>query len=322
MRVTDNERSRAAEVTQRIARKSSQPPSGREVLGRRYELTSLIGRGGMAEVYAAYDRELERVVAIKRPRPDMPGDGVISDRLRREGIALATIDSPHVVAVHDVGYTQNGVFLVMQLLCGRTLEDELARNGPVSPVRTCRIVRDILTGLAAIHASGLVHRDLKASNVLLDRDDRAVLLDLGAALHLRKRSLTAPGTVLGTPECMAPEQLEQRPLDGRVDLFQLGLIIIYLVTGVMADCAVDPNKLTVPSALREVIIRALSPVGERYASTTQMQRAIEHALASCAIDEPATSRTTSRNIPPPRTTKRWPETLTPPRSVEGDAAEG
>jgi serine/threonine-protein kinase len=271
----------------------------REVLGDRYELTSLIGRGGMAEVFAAYDRQLERVVAIKRPRGDMPGEGIGSERLRREGIALATIDSPHVVAIHDVGFTHNGVFLVMQLLCGRTLEDELARNGPVNPARACRIARDMLSGLSALHASGLVHRDLKASNVLLDREDHAVLLDLGAALHQRKRSLTAPGTVLGTPECMAPEQREQRPLDGRVDLFQLGLILIFLLTGDMVDCAVDPTQLAIPAALRDVIVRALSPVGERYASTTQMQRALDLALAACTLDpdQPVVSG---------RHTKRWP----------------
>src|SRR5262249_59511838 len=118
--------------------------------------------------------------------------------------------------------------------------------GASAAARACRIARDILAGLTAIHASGLVHRDLKASNVVLDRSERAVLLDLGAALHLRRRSLTAPGTLLGTPECMAPEQLAQIPLDGRADLFQLGLILIYLVTGTMAGRAVDPRPRHLP----------------------------------------------------------------------------
>jgi serine/threonine protein kinase len=308
MRVMAGVRSRAAEVTQRLSRRPAATPV-REIVGGRYELTSLLGRGGMAEVFAAFDRELERMVAVKRPRRDMPGDVVISDRLRREGIALANIDSPHVVAIHDVGFAQGGVFLVMQLLSGCTLEDELERSGPVTAARACRIARDVLAGLSAIHEAGLVHRDLKASNVLLDRDGRAVLLDLGAALHQRRRSLTAPGTVLGTPECMAPEQLEQRPLDGRVDLFQLGLILIYLVTGVRADCAVDPTQLAIPRALREVVTRALAPVGERYPSAIQMQRALETALAGCTLQpiepgEPVTSR---------KKTRRWPERIVPPR---------
>jgi serine/threonine protein kinase len=227
------------------------------------------------------------MVAIKRTRHDMRGDLVISDRLRREAIAMASIESPHVVAIHDVGFAPDGVFLVMQLVRGRTLEDELGRTGPVSPARACRIVRDVLCGLAVLHASGLVHRDLKASNILLDRDDRAILLDLGAALHRRRRSLTVPGTVIGTPECMAPEQrepCEQRPLDARVDLFQLGLVLIYLLTGRRADCAVDPTQLAIPRALRDVIVRALAPVGERYASTAEMQYALEAALAACQLE--------------------------------------
>ena len=198
-----------------------------------------------------------------------------------------------------MGFAHGGVFLVMQLVSGRTLEGELDDRGPFTPARACRIARDVLAGLSAIHAAGLVHRDLKASNVLLGRGDRAVLLDLGAALHQRRKSLTAPGTVLGTPECMAPEQLAQRPLDGRVDLFQLGLIVIHMATGVRVDCAVDPTRLAIPAALREVVTRALAPVDERFASAAEMDTALAAALSACTLDpvEPLVSR---------KKTKRWP----------------
>src|SRR5437868_14104142 len=108
MRVTAGIQGRANEVTERMSRRTLQLPE-REVLGGRYEITSLIGRGGMAEVFAAYDRQLERVVAVKQPRCDVPGDTVTSDRLRREALALATIESPHVVAIYDVGFGDNGV---------------------------------------------------------------------------------------------------------------------------------------------------------------------------------------------------------------------
>jgi eukaryotic-like serine/threonine-protein kinase len=282
--------------TQRIAR----PPVDREMLAGRYEILSLLGSGGMAEVYAGRDRMLERMVAVKRPRRDVGDAAEICERLQREAIALASIDSPHVVAIHDVGATLHGVYLVMQRLFGRTLDEEIGAHGPVSAPRACRIARDILAGLAAIHASGLVHRDLKASNVLLDRSDRAVLLDLGAALHLRRRSLTAPGTLVGTPECMAPEQLAQCPLDGRADLFQLGLILIYLVTGTMAGSAVDPTALPIPPPLRDVIAQALAPVDARYASAGEMRAALDQALASSTLDpiEPVFSD---------RPTLRWPE---------------
>jgi len=258
----------------------------------------------MAEVFEAFDGHLERIVAIKRPRQDAPRDAMVSERLHREGLALAAIDSPRVVAIHDVGFTSNGVFLVMQRLRGRTLEDEIGRNGPMTPARACRIARDIVAGLTEIHERGLVHRDLKASNVLLDQTDRAVLLDLGAALHPRRRPLTVPGTVLGTPEYMAPEQFEQGALDGRVDLFQLGLILVYLLTGAMATSAVDPKGLAIPAALREVIYRSRAPVDQRYATIGEMEHALERALASCTLVpiEPVVALKTTRRYPttPPR----------------------
>jgi serine/threonine protein kinase len=278
------------------------------VLVGRYSLTALIGCGGMAEVFEAYDRQLERIVAIKRPRSDAPRDAMVSERLHREALALAAIDSPRVVAIHDVGFTSTGVFLVMQRLRGRTLEDEIGRGGPVTPARACRIARDILAGVAEIHARGLVHRDLKASNVLLDESDRAVLLDLGAALHPRRRPLTAPGTVIGTPECMAPEQFEQGALDGRVDLYQLGLIMLYLLTGVMASSGIDTRNLPIPPALREAINRARAPVHERYATVAEMAQGLERALASCTLIpiEPAVAlkRTLRYPTSPPRMLER------------------
>jgi serine/threonine-protein kinase len=305
MRVLVGARSRAAEPTQRLSKKSA--PPDREVLLGRYSLITLIGRGGMAEVYEAYDRQLERIVAIKRPRSDAPRDAMVSERLHREGLALASIDSPRVVAIHDIGFTTSGVFLVMQRLHGRTLEDEITRNGPVTPARACRIARDILAGIAEIHERGLVHRDLKASNVLLDGSERAVLLDLGAALHPRRRPLTAPGTVLGTPECMAPEQLEQGALDGRVDLFQLGLILVYVLSGASAVATVDPRSLPIPSALRDVIQRARAPIDERYGCAAEMEHALDRALAACTLIpiEPVVAIKTTRRYPtlPPRASR-------------------
>src|SRR5215467_12691731 len=128
MRVLDGARQRSGD-TARIARASAE----RELIAGRYEVVSLIGRGGMAEVFAGRDRMLERSVAIKRPLHEYAGDAAISDRLQREGIALANIDSPHVVGIHDVGFTPEGVYLVMQRLYGRTLDTEIASTGSVSP---------------------------------------------------------------------------------------------------------------------------------------------------------------------------------------------
>ena len=139
----------------------------------------------------------------------------------------------------------------------------------------------------------------------IGRRDRAVLLDLGAALHPRKRPLTEPGTVLGTPDCLAPEQLAHGPIDGRVDLFQLGLMLVFLLTARTARRAVDPATLGLPVALREVIARALAPVGARYTSALEMRRALEQAIAACTL-EPIEPLITSRP------TLRWPEPIPRP----------
>jgi len=292
-------RERSADETQRISRA---PAPARELVAGRYEIMAVIGRGGMAEVLAAHDRRLGRMVAIKRPRRDVSGDATIGERLQREAAALASIDSRHVVAVHDVGISADEVYLVMQRLLGHTLDQEIANLGPIAPARVCRIARDILAGLSAVHASGLVHRDLKPSNVLLDRSDRAVLLDLGAALHPRKRPLTAPGSVLGTPGCMAPEQLALAPLDGRVDLYQLGLILIFLLTGDTPPAGVDPAAIAAPPALRDVIARALAPAEARFASARDMRRALDQAVAACTLEPTETSGAPTAA----RQTLRWP----------------
>jgi serine/threonine protein kinase len=239
----------------------------------RYGLQYLIGRGGMSVVHAAHDRLLDRVVAIKRPRIEI-SDFAHSDRLRREAVAMAHVESPHVVAIHDIGTDEEGMYLVMQYIKGSTIEQEVRRFGTLDPGRARRIAIDILAGLAAIHRQGLVHRDLKPSNVILDRDDFAVLLDLGVALHRRKCALTPAGCATGTPEFMAPEQLEPQLLDGRTDLYQLGRILVYLVTGLDGEHDIDIGLERMPKPLADVARRAMSPLGERYATCEAMRAAL------------------------------------------------
>ena len=142
----------------------------RPIFDGRYEILHPIGTGGMSEVFAARDQLLGRSVAVKLLRADCSPENAGPERMRREASALAMIDSPHVVAIHDLGSTTAGPYLVLQLVHGLTVDEEVTRFGAIAPDRACRIGRDILAGLAAIHACGLVHRDLKATNVMLDRD--------------------------------------------------------------------------------------------------------------------------------------------------------
>lgn len=298
MRASDRARRTNDMATERMSRHALQLPQ-REVLASRYELTTIIGRGQTAEVWSAYDRQLERVVAIKQPRADLSGETVTSERLRREAIALAAIESPHVAEVYDVGLGDHGVYVVMHRLAGRTLADELARQGPVTPARACRIGGDILSGLAAIHATGLCHRDLKPSNVMIDRDDRAILLDLGAALHPRVRGAAVDQD---GPIDVTPDELEAGASDPRGDLLQLGLLLIFLVTGELPRAAIDASQLEIPAALRAVIVRALAPLPMRFPSTLLMAQALDQALAACMLEpfEPAA-----------KPTRRWPEPSEP-----------
>jgi serine/threonine-protein kinase len=237
----------------------------------------------MSEVHAAHDHLLDRVVAIKRPNLET-SDFAHSDRLRREAVAMAHVESPHVVAIHDIGTDDQGMYLVMQYVHGATIEQEVQRFGTCDAARASRIGLDILAGLSAIHRQGLVHRDLKPSNIILDRDDFAVLLDLGVALHRRKCSITPFGSATGTPEFMAPEQLEAQPLDGRTDLYQLGRILVYLVTGLDAERDIEVGLERMPGSLAAVARRAMAPLAERYATCEQMRAALLQIRCSLSPD--------------------------------------
>jgi serine/threonine protein kinase len=251
-----------------------------EVLDTRYELRTRLGSGGMADVYVGWDRQLEREVAIKRLRRDIAAEPGGRERFRREALALAAVDSPHVVGVHDVG--PDGSYLVLRRAVGPTLAELVAAEGPLAPPRAVRIVAQVLDGLADLHAHRIVHRDVKPANVVIERRDRAVLLDLGVALDRRRPKLTPAGTIAGTPGYMAPEQERRRgSIDERTDLYQVGLLLQHALTG---DRAVVP----IPPALVVVLHRALasSPL-ERFLSSEEMRRALVEASVDRAEGEVA-----------------------------------
>ncbi len=263
---------RTIAVTQRATPRSLE----RRVLNNRYVIEYAIGSGGMSHVLAAKDLLLDRTVAIKILRKPN-ADSADLERLRREAAALAAVESPHVVPIFDVGVDGTEMYLVMQFVRGITLAEEIERFGPMTPVRACRITRDILAGLCALHRGGLVHRDLKPANVMLDRDDRAVLLDLGIALHRRRRPLTPPGMAAGTPGFMAPEQSDSGAVDSRTDLYQVGRILQCLLTGVDAEQDLEVALCAVPPALHSVVRRALAPIGRRFATSEEMMLALDLA---------------------------------------------
>ena len=269
-----------------------------EVFGR-YRVVGEIGRGGMGVVYRAHDPELDREVAVKHIQlaPDASREvrDELEKRFRREAKAAARIHHPGVVVIHDVGTTETGLYLVMELVDGESLGRRLERG--VFPDRgaALEVAARAAEALAAAHRAGVVHRDVKPANILISRDGRVLLTDFGVARSLDEVSeLTRTGMVVGSPAYMAPEQLRGGAVDGRADLFSLGVVLYEMllrkrpfpaqsITTLLyqilhEDPLADPNisrELDVPTA--EVLRRLLAKeAGDRYADA---------ALAAAALRE-------------------------------------
>jgi Tfp pilus assembly protein PilF len=222
--------------------------------GPRYRVLAAIGKGGMGEVFRAYDTELKEEIAIKVVRDDH--DDALA-RFRRE-IALARkVTSPNVLRVYDLAEHAGLRFLTMELVDGDDLAAVIRRDQRMPLERALAIFRQVCQGLAAAHAEGVVHRDLKPQNVLVDKDDRVRVADFGLARSIGESGLTASGAVLGSPAYMSPEQVTGDPTDERSDIYSLGIMLYQLVTGQ------TPFKADTPHAVMEMRLhKAPRPVHE------------------------------------------------------------
>ena len=200
-------------------------------LAERYRLDRPIGRGGMGEVWAGHDLRLGRPVAIKLLRPDMAQVAEARLRFEAEATAAAKLTDPHVVAIFDTGEESGVPYIVMELLSGETLNDEL-RRGPLDAGETRQIADQLLSALAVAHQAGIVHRDVKPGNVLRAGPDTWKLGDFGIAKSLEAATeLTMTGLVPGTPAYVAPERLEGKPATPRADLYSLGVVLYEALSG-------------------------------------------------------------------------------------------
>lgn len=284
-------------------------------VAERYAIEAEIGAGGMGVVFRARDERLGREVALKVLAADAVGDAGARKRLLREARAGAAIDHPSLARVYDVGETDDGsVFLVMELVRGRSLR-ELVREGPRPREEVARLVTELARALAAVHAAGVVHRDVKPDNVIVRDDGRVVLLDLGLAkvaplLDVTRSASGAPLTtergLLGTPSYMAPEQALGGSVDARADAFALGVTAYELLTGrvpwsgtqafeILAELInwhpLPPSARTPGLGPRvdAVIARAIAKKPEeRYADVEELAAALSGALS-----EPEPARTAS-----------------------------
>ncbi|MEO1057872.1 MAG: serine/threonine-protein kinase [Actinomycetota bacterium] len=207
------------------------PPT---VIAQRYELQRMLAQGGMAEVWLAIDLTLDRKVAVKWLKPTLASDPVVAERFRREAVAAAGLNHPNIVAVHDVFEQDGRQAVVMQLIEGKSLRQLLDTQKRLSPELTCHIGSCVAVALDHAHQSGFVHRDVKPGNIMITSDGRVLLTDFGIAKGLApsaENDLTNDNIMMGTAKYLSPEQVRGKRLDGRADLYSLGLVLYECLAG-------------------------------------------------------------------------------------------
>ena len=204
----------------------------RAALDAQYEILEEIGRGGMAVVYRAIERELEREVAIKVLPAQFAFDESFVERFQREGRIAAQLEHPHVVPIHRVGRSGDVVYFAMKLLRGQSLSERIRERGRLEPAEVRRILLETSTALGYAAKRGVVHRDIKPDNIMLDEDGRCIVTDFGIARSASESKLTATGMSVGTPRYMSPEQARAMPLDGRSDIYSLGVVGYECLVGI------------------------------------------------------------------------------------------
>lgn len=254
---------RATEQPEDLAfyRRMLSPSDDPQMLGRigNYEVVGLLGHGGMGVVFKAMDPLLNRYVAIKMMAPQFAASGAARQRFSREAQAAAAIVHEHVVAIHSVSQWQDTPYLVMPYIRGASLQKRLDDEGALQVREILRIGYQVASALTAAHAQGLIHRDVKPANILLEQDvERVVLTDFGLARAVDDIRLTRTDTLVGTPQYMSPEQTNDQPLDFRTDLFSLGSVLYEAATGRPAFQAVTSYGVlrkindTEPRSVREL----------------------------------------------------------------------
>ena len=237
------------------------PPLHPENLGRLgdYELIDWVGQGGMGVVFRAFDAALNRFVAIKLLAPQWSADALARRRFTREAQAAAAVSHPHVITIHAVSEWRGRPYLVMEYINGSSLQHRIDERGPLELAEILRIGSQVAAGLAAAHAKGLIHRDVKPGNIMLENDlPRVTLTDFGLARAVDDARLTQHGALAGTPQYMAPEQARGEKMDRRADLFSLGSVLYAMCTGRPAFAAESTVE-----AIRRVCDGAPAPIQDR-----------------------------------------------------------
>jgi predicted Ser/Thr protein kinase len=295
-----------------------------------YRVEGIAGRGGMGVVYKATQLGLDRPVALKVVAAGLLGDPRIRERFLRESRAAAAIEHPNVIPIHDYGECHGRAYIAMRFVDGDDLRERVTATGPLAPEQAAAIVARVADALDAAHDAGLVHRDVKPANILLGPHDQVYLSDFGLASHaLSEGGLTSPGEWVGTMDFMAPEQIRGEPIDRRADVYALGCVLHFALTGQVAypretdearlwahlhAAPPDASRLVpgIPAAFDEVIRRAL----EKRPDARPSSAGELGAAALTAAGHPTVARTT-RAAAPRRarsaTSETWPDGPRPRR---------
>ncbi|MGW6375239.1 protein kinase domain-containing protein [Rhodococcus sp. NPDC055112] len=298
----------------------------------RYRLQELIGEGGMGKVHKAYDTLTDRIVALKVLHEHTAADPGFRERFRREAHAAARLSEPHVVPIHHYGEIEGRLYLDMRMIEGTDLKTLLALHGPMPPAVAVSVVEQVAAALDAAHAAGLVHRDVKPSNMLVSARDFVYLIDFGIARSAQDKGLTSTGATIGTFHYMAPERFTTGQGDARSDVYALACVLHECLTGAhpypgesleqqisghLTAAPPRPSQVRpgVPAGFDQVIAQAMakSP-DDRYFTAGGLAAAAKRALvaephtntAATAVIDPGTARTV--NIGNPRRPRSFPAT--------------
>jgi serine/threonine protein kinase len=306
------------------------------MLAERYQLGELIATGGMGTVYRAVDTHLGRPVAVKVLKRVLADDATFLERFRREARAAAGISHPGVARVYDYGERSSEPFIVMELVEGDTLAQRLAARGRLPWKEAFAIAEQVASALSAAHGHGVIHRDVKPANILIDPSDTVKVTDFGISRAVRATTLTRPGMVLGSANYVAPEQAQGNPVGPAADLYSLGCVLFESVTGStpyqgrsavaiatqhVSSPVPDPRDQApgLPDTAARLIMRSLGKQpGDRFPDAASMAAALADARSGRDPSAPSEDRTTTLPKLPPEPAAR---PVTPPMPWPGVRAQ-